>query len=608
MRSQIFWTFIIALMEITALGIIIPLTPYIARSYLADELQVGLLMGVYSAVQCIMSPLWGKWSDKWGRKPVLILCFAFTALSYIWFAVAPNLSHLFYSRILAGFFSSSFSISFACISDRTEKSSRSKSMALIGAAFGLGFVIGPLIGAGLGQLSFSAIALGSACVCFLGFLFSIFILKESLFSATSSQKLKDPATLKSAGSFFSSFKQVFTNPKLKKVLCLFFITSLALGLVEAPLFLYVQDQFRWPQSLSSVGFAYVGFVLALSKGVFSRVFIPKWGESKICLWGTVWLSLGVFGLCIPHISVLALAVTGLAFGFGMAYMGLTGMISLSAEKSSQGRVLGVHQSLASLTRILGPALGGWMYRDISHLAPFLSAGFLSLFGLFFLLRNLSSKTQALSLHSNPLKTNTALKASKKNMGSLYSKPLPSAVSHVEQRQDAASSANRGSFSKTNVSQTRWSKFFKKLFSKNTSQTLESNKPEMGSILENNDRAMTVFQLEQLLKNQIPFSLFYLVEDPSDLQNTGLSEYIMNRTAEHGEKKNKDNNKEQKSWLFLLNKAQKVTSKELLEMDLHHENPIVLLCEDRKVSQNTAQALSHKCKNIFYIEDPENLPK
>ena len=367
--SQISYVFIVALMELIGLGMIIPLSPYMARSFGADDLQVGLLMSIYSIVQCIGAPLWGKWSDRWGRKPVLLVSLFFTGVSYLWFAFAPNLVHLFFSRALAGAFGVTVSTSFAFISDRTSVQQRSKNMALVGAAFGLGFVIGPALGGVLGSLEqgLSLVAVGSACVVFMGFLFALFVLKDS-------DRPLHSAVEKYSGLFSSHFRKALKQPALMKVLLIFFILSLSLTLIEAPLFLLMKDQFHWPQSLSSLGFAYIGFILALTQGFFVRYWIPYWGEKQINQVGFALLACGLFGVCFDDLRAVGMAVTLLSLGFGLSYTCLTGGVSLLAQKTEQGGALGVHQSLSSLSRILGPALGGWIYRDVSHYAPFVVAG------------------------------------------------------------------------------------------------------------------------------------------------------------------------------------------------------------------------------------------
>ena len=286
--SQIIWVFLAVLMELSALGMMIPVIPYTARHYGADAFQIGLLMSIYSAVQCLVSPFWGRWSDRVGRRPVLLLSMVCTSLSYLWFFFSPSLLHLFLSRAFAGAVGVSVSSSFAFISDLTEKQGRSKNMALVGAAFGLGFVIGPLLGGLLADYT----ALGASIVCLLGLLAVVFKIRESL------ETPKKPE----ASSYLQRFSTALKDSSLRKLLFLFFILSIGLTLVEAPLFLLMKDQFDWPQSMSSLGFAYIGFILALTQGFFVRSWIPLL-EKKRSIFGVFFCWLLVFSVCAFRIFV-----------------------------------------------------------------------------------------------------------------------------------------------------------------------------------------------------------------------------------------------------------------------------------------------------------------
>ena len=365
---QVYLVFIVVVMELIGLGMIIPLSPYMARDLGADDLQVGLLMSIYSLIQCVVSPLWGRWSDYVGRKSILLMSLFFTSLSYFWFFLAPNLMHLFFSRALAGCFGVSVSTSLAYISDQTAVQNRSRDMALVGAAFGIGFIVGPFLTGILSQTQSQQAALGASMVVFLGFLIALLTLKES----------HKKYSLKSHVNIFQIFSsRILSQPSLVKVLLIFFTVSLSLTLVEAPLFLLMKDQFDWPLQISSFGFAYIGFILALTQGFMVRFWIPLWGEKNINFVGIVLLSSGLLSLSFDHIAIVGLGVTFMSLGFGLCSACLTGGISLLGSQREQGGTMGVQQSLSSLSRILGPILGGWLYRDVNHEAPFIVAGVLA---------------------------------------------------------------------------------------------------------------------------------------------------------------------------------------------------------------------------------------
>ncbi len=501
--KEVLWVFAAVCMELVALGMIIPLSPYMARSFGADDLQVGLLMSIYSVVQMLCSPLLGRWSDFLGRRPILLLSMLCTSLSYVWFAFAPSLTQLFLARAFAGLAGVTVSTSFACISDLTDKTNRSKSMALIGAAFGIGFVVGPALGGIIGhQESLSFVALSAAFMCLLGLFIVWFRVKES--SVKTQKEFQEKKF-----SFFSS--KIFKNPSLIKVLLLFFILSLSLTLIEAPLFLLMKDSFQWPQSFSSWGFAYIGFILALTQGGVVRYLIPILGERVISYWGFFALSVGLFLVIIPHLNAVALAVTLFSLGFGLTYTCLTGVISLLSQKDQQGGVLGVHQSLSSFSRIIGPALGGWLYRDVSDQMPFIVAGSLAFLGLV--------------------------------TSFLFRKNIISSIEPLIQK---------------NVSSDA-------IFSSHRVEDLE----------------VSFFQINNLIQQQVPFSFINLSKRAFPVSNQ-KNEKKLPLTIEG-----------------LLSYTQNMTEQELLNYPF--QNPVVLICEDGKLSQDLAVKLSSKTDNVFYFK-------
>ena len=502
-NKKVLWVFSAVCMELIALGMIIPLSPYMARSFGADDLQVGLLMSIYSIVQMVCSPFLGRWSDFLGRRPILLMSILCTSLSYVWFAFAPSLTHLFLSRAFAGLAGVTVSTSFAFVSDLTDKKNRSKNMALIGAAFGIGFVIGPALGGVIGyQESLSTVALGASLMCLIGLAIIWFKVKES-----------HPQTRKESQSkknyFFSS--KIFKNSSLRNVLFLFFILSLSLTLVEAPLFLLMKDRFQWSQSLSSWGFAYIGFILALTQGGIVRYLIPILGEKILSYWGFVALFLGLFLVISPSLFVVGIAVTLFSLGFGLAYTCLTGVISLLSQKDQQGGVLGVHQSLSSLSRIVGPALGGWLYRDTGGGTPFIVAGSLAFLGL--------------------------------GLSFLFRKDMIVSSKFSLKKQVSSDS----------------------IFSSQRSEDLE----------------VTFFQINNLIQQQIPFSFINLSSRISSNQNS------------------KKENHFPLSMECLLSYTTDMTEEELLNHSF--QNPVVLICEDGKLSQNLVLKLSAKVSNCFYFK-------
>ncbi len=375
--------FLTVFIYLLGFGIIIPITPILSRDLGATAAEAGLLMSVYSLMQFIFSPFWGKLSDRIGRRPILLFCMLCEGFCYLIFAFARNLEVLFIARGLAGFFGASISTASAYISDITPAHERSKGMAVIGVAFGLGFVFGPAIGGLLsiwGQsispekffdTTFTSIWV--SVICFANFLFGYFFLKESLTSA--------PPQRPSESRFKIIWKKL-RIPTLGPLMLIYFLLSVSMASMEATLVWFMAETFGWGLQQVSFGFAYIGVILVLTQGFLVRKFLPKVGERYMLPAGIILFIAGMTGIAFSStIFLMALTMTALAIGNGLTNPSTLGSISLVSPKEDQGMILGITQSFSSLGRILGPALGGYIYYKIAISAPFLVAGALGLLAL-----------------------------------------------------------------------------------------------------------------------------------------------------------------------------------------------------------------------------------
>ncbi len=386
-KSQLTVIFFTVFIYLVGFGVIIPITPLLGKEFGASSSQVGLLMSVYSLMQFLFSPFWGKISDRVGRRPVLLFCLLGEGASYLLFAASRSLEVLFVARALAGFFGASLSTASAYISDVTPPNERSKGMALIGAAFGLGFIVGPALGGGLTMwgehispephfgTSFALVMV--AGICFANFLFGVKFLKESL-DKTHQIKPKDLSRIEQILHYFK-------KPLVGSLMWVFFINSVAFSTMEATLVLLVGDRFGWGIKEVSFGFAYIGVVSTISQGLLVRRLLPKLGERKMLILGLSCLAISLAGISMAkEIWELAFVMTFLCLGYSFTSPSTLGSISLLSPATEQGAVLGTTQGLASLGRILGPAFGGLIY-GIHQAAPFLSAAALAGFAFLIVL-------------------------------------------------------------------------------------------------------------------------------------------------------------------------------------------------------------------------------
>lgn len=372
--------FITVFLYLLGFGIIIPIIPLLSRDFGATAFESGLLMSIYSLMQFTCSPIWGRLSDKYGRRPIILICLIGEGLAYIMFAHASTLVGLFVARFFAGIFSGSISTASAYISDITPPEKRSSGMAIIGAAFGLGFMFGPALGGVLVLLaqSFSTAthfeaqfsAYFVALLCFANFVFGYFKLTES-------RDLTAP--LRAAQSRFALLFHYFSSKTLSPLLFIFLLSSLSMAIMEATLILFMKERFNWDLKTVSFGFAYIGVVIVFTQGYLVRKILPLYGEKKVMRVGLflMFIGLGAIGIA-PNVWWMALLMTFLGLGSGMVNPATMGSISLLADKDEQGVVMGVTQSMASLGRIIGPALGGFLFGALHIEAPFFTSGFLAL--------------------------------------------------------------------------------------------------------------------------------------------------------------------------------------------------------------------------------------
>ncbi len=401
-KSPLFIIFVTVFIDLVGFGIIIPLSPYLAIKFNATPTEIGWLMSVYSLMQFVFSPFWGNISDRVGRRPIILLSLFGSGASYLAFAYSTSLTGIFLSRLFAGVFAANISTAMAYIADVTPEKDRSKSMGLIGAAFGLGFILGPIIGGFAGDfgtrlgdapplgMNFSAIV--ASVLCFANFFIATRVLKETL----------PPEKRNSVGREKPSrFKMIYKHlrtPTVGGLIFTVFLSGLAMAHMESNLFIYVHDVFQWPQLKANLGFAYVGVIMVITQGYLIRKLLPRWGEKILLPLGLITMAVGLAGIGFSRdVTTMAIVMTLLALGYGFANPSTLGSISLLSNERQQGEIMGVTQSLSALARILGPPLGGLYYQKISPSAPFWIAGGVCLLALLIvgrILKNLPAHGKA----------------------------------------------------------------------------------------------------------------------------------------------------------------------------------------------------------------------
>lgn len=373
-RAPLTIIFITIFIDLTGFGMIIPVLPIYAESLGATGFMIGLLAASYSLMQFLFMPIWGRLSDRVGRKPIILMSLLCTSVSFVLFGLASSLFLLFLARLLAGTFTANISTAQAYIADVTTTEERAKGMGLIGAAFGLGFIFGPPLGGflslwGLGMPGFFA---GGLALC--NAIAAYFLLPESLPLEDRVQSHRIPLH-----QHFSPkrFTHAIFHPVVGLFLVLFFILVLAFANLETTFVLMTERNFGYTAWENSLVFTYVGVIAALVNGVLIGPLVKKFGEGKLLTTGITMQAVGFFILPYLHSLPFLLIIIGtISAGSGLTNPTVNSLISKNTSKSEQGGVLGVNQSLASLARVFGPAWGGWFFDRLGVPAPYWSGGIL----------------------------------------------------------------------------------------------------------------------------------------------------------------------------------------------------------------------------------------
>lgn len=376
--------FIVLLLVVVQLGIALPVLPALALALGGDAVDIGLLYAIQSFGQFAMAPLWGALSDRWGRKRVIVITIFLVAVAELLTAFVPTLFLLYVARLIVGVFAGSIATASALVADITEEADRSRGMAVIGISFGLGFTIGPALGAVLGFFAEpGAGALGSglpflvaAALGFVTFVLGAIILPEPVRSKT------ERARNRKARPNLAEIRLLLRDRTVHAMLVLNFLYTIAASVMESTFFVFVDGRYGWDERQVGFVFAGLGLTMALFQGGVGRV-SRRFGDHRMVELGMVLLGIGLiiapFFWWVPALlGFLALATIGRAFTHP-GILSLTSQTSAGIEEA--GRVMGALQSSASLGRIVGPALGGAIFAYVTPEAPFYLSGILVLVAL-----------------------------------------------------------------------------------------------------------------------------------------------------------------------------------------------------------------------------------
>ena len=369
---------LIVFIDLLGFGIIIPMLPFYAEHFGASPGIVTLLMATYSLMQFVAAPFIGSMSDRYGRRRVILISLVGTCVAYVFMAYASSLVMLFAARALAGLFAGNIAAAQAYIADITTPENRARGMGFFGAAFGLGFIFGPMIGGILsgsasGSINFHAAPLFAASLSSIAAFLVVVLLKES----------RKVGSVNSGGrGWFAPIYLAVRRADMKRLIYLFLLVMFVFAGLEATIALWAERQFLWGPREVGYLFAYVGVIAAVVQGGIIGPATQRWGEMRVIILGLCGLVAGFALMPVASgMSLLLVATALLAGGFGLCNPALNSLISRRASSDSQGAVLGVAQSGASLARILGPAFAGAVFSLLGRHAPYIIGALLLLFAL-----------------------------------------------------------------------------------------------------------------------------------------------------------------------------------------------------------------------------------
>ncbi len=352
MSRPLFVLFITILVNLIGFGIIIPLLPFYAETFGASPFVIGMLFASFSMAQLIGAPVLGAWSDRWGRRPVLILSLIGTAVSFAMLAMANSLWILFAARIVDGLSGGNITTARAYIADITTEQNRAKAYGILGAAFGLGFIIGPALGAVFSKISYTApiwvavaVTLGATVLAWLW-------LPESVHRADAV-----------AGSPWTALKRLGRRPGLRQLFAVDFIYWMSFAVYQTTFALFGARRFGFDVSDTGYLLSAFGFLGVVVQGGLVGPVVKRLGERHTLAIGLLFAAFGWGGSALTY-SVpvfVAMLVPG-AIGIGLCNATLSALISHAAAPGEQGRVQGAAGALESLGRALGPMWGNGAFQ------------------------------------------------------------------------------------------------------------------------------------------------------------------------------------------------------------------------------------------------------
>ncbi|MES2833113.1 MAG: MFS transporter [Pseudomonadota bacterium] len=373
-KSALAVLFAVVFINLVGFGLVVPLLPFFGQSLKAAPWQIAVMFSAYSLGQFFAEPFWGRLSDRIGRKPVILITVAANAIGYVMLAFAPNIWAAVAIRLFTGLGAGNVSTVQGYVADVTPPEKRAGRMGLIGAAFGLGFIVGPGLGGllvreDLGRLGYQLPIFTAAGIAMLAALGVVFFLKESRARA-------DPAAPRPA--FLSGVQDAAKNPVVSRVLLVTLIYMAGFSGMESTFGLWTEARYGWGAREVGLAFMAVGIVSVITQGLIAGRLARRFGESRVLACGCLLFGAGLVGQVLSPVAWMVPVMMALgAFGMAMTMPNISALISRSVEPDRQGAMLGLNMASSSIARIFGPLIAGAIFSGLGHDWPFLIGAMLT---------------------------------------------------------------------------------------------------------------------------------------------------------------------------------------------------------------------------------------
>ena len=390
LRSPLFLMAFTIFIDFAGFGLILPLLPFWAQHLGANATGVGLLLTIYALAQFIFTPILGRLSDRYGRKPVIVVSLLIEALSFALSALAYSLPFLLVARFIGGLGASNIGSAQAVVTDITPPEGRARGMGMIGAAIGLGFVVGPAVGGMLAPRGAAVPFWAAMGVALVNALLVLRFLPETRKRRGAIES--ENATHQSGNVLFAGWRYVVKSRALARLIATYLLFTIAFTAMETVFPLFTQRTFGWTAMQNGYIFTYVGFIIVIMQGGLIGQLVKRFGERGLAIGGMVMLAAGLILLTRSvNLALLLIALGILSAGDGAVTPTLSTLLSFASPAEAQGETLGLAQGIAGLGRVVGPLLAGVLFQFGGAGAPFLVGGILAALAAAFLLPSLPER-------------------------------------------------------------------------------------------------------------------------------------------------------------------------------------------------------------------------